>query len=466
MSEIIGRFHPLFVHFPIAILLVACLFIWLSKKAKYQFLAQAVDITLLIGAVSAIGSCITGYLLSQSGEYDEDLVENHQWMGIAVSIVAVIIYFLYHKKRFPKTQLVLTIVLCVLISITGHLGGTLTHGEGYLTSSFEKVAGDSAGKLAKKPIANVQEAGAYADIIQPILQQKCSTCHSSTKQKGGLRLDAPEWILKGGKNGDVIIPGKPDESEMYKRLMLDPLEKHHMPPKAKPQLSELEVTLLHWWIANNNSFDKKVKDIAQTDKIRAALLSLQTAAAAKPTQPSVSLTEIEKAPGPAIEALQQAGVIVLPVSANSNYLQANFVSIKKVDDKTIALLAPIKKQLVWLKLANASFSNESVKVISSCTNLTRLSIENSNITDSGLATFGTLADLQYLNLVGTKITGKGVMVLQTLKHLTNIYLAEAGIDKKDWSVLQKAFPKTTLDSGGYRVNPLTIDTVLVKAPPR
>ena len=199
MSEIIGRFHPLVVHFPIAVLLVACLFFWLSKEEKFKSLNPAVSITLLIGAISAIASCITGYALSLSGDYDEELAGRHQWFGISVAVIAVIIYLLYYRKQFSRLVSAFTLLLCALIFITGHLGGILTHGEDYLASSFEDAAEDSSGKYPKKIIANVQEAGAYADIIQPILQQKCYTCHSNTKQKGGLRLDAAEWIYKGRK---------------------------------------------------------------------------------------------------------------------------------------------------------------------------------------------------------------------------------------------------------------------------
>ncbi len=462
MSEIIGRFHPLVVHFPIAVLLIACLLLWLSKKEKYQSLCLAVNITLLIGMISAVVSCISGYLLSGSGEYDAELVGNHQWLGISVAVVAVIIYAVNKNKRLAKMQLWLSFLLCFLIIITGHLGGTLTHGEGYLSLSLDTTAA----KFTKKIIPDIQEAKAYADVIEPILHEKCYTCHSSAKQKGQLRLDAENWIIKGGKNGEVIIPGKPAESELYKRLLLDPLEKKHMPPKGKPQLSEQEVNLLHWWIANNNSFDKKVKELEQTGKIKTSLLSLQSSQLAKPTLPAVPINEIEKAPVNAVEALQQAGVIVFPVAANSNYLQANFVSIKKVDDKAIALLAPIKKQLVWLKLSAADLSIASFKVISNCTNLTRLNIANSNINDTGLATLTTLQELQYLNLAGTRVTAKGIATLSSLPHLINIYLAQTRIDKKDWGLLQKKFPNATLDSGGYQVASLAIDTVLVKAPPR
>ena len=49
-----------------------------------------------------------------------------------------------------------------------------------------------------------------------------------------------------------------------------------MPPKGKPQLNERQVNLLHWWIANGNSFDKKVNEIEQPDKIKTVLISLQS----------------------------------------------------------------------------------------------------------------------------------------------------------------------------------------------
>jgi len=80
--------------------------------------------------------------------------------------------------------------LLVLI-ITGHLGGTLTHGDGFLTKGFNGISKDSSASV-KKSIPNVQEAIVYSDIIQPILIDKCGGWHSAKKQKGGRRLDGKE----------------------------------------------------------------------------------------------------------------------------------------------------------------------------------------------------------------------------------------------------------------------------------
>ena len=91
-SELIGRFHPVLVHLPIGILLLAALFQLLSLKPKYPSLHAATSIALFWGMISAIVSCISGYLLSQSGDYDEELVNTHKWFGIATASVSLIAY--------------------------------------------------------------------------------------------------------------------------------------------------------------------------------------------------------------------------------------------------------------------------------------------------------------------------------------------------------------------------------------
>jgi uncharacterized membrane protein len=93
ITEVIAHFHPLLVHLPIGILLLAILFHWLSTKEKYAGLSNALSIAYLIGAITAVLSCITGYLLSGSGEYDETTLNLHQWMGILVAFVSVTGYF-------------------------------------------------------------------------------------------------------------------------------------------------------------------------------------------------------------------------------------------------------------------------------------------------------------------------------------------------------------------------------------
>ena len=98
MQQFLGPFHPVLVHLPIGILLLACLFQWLVLRDAYKKLEPAIGIALFWGMIFAILSCITGYMLSQSGDYEGDLVNNHQWLGISVAVVSIVQYYLYKKS--------------------------------------------------------------------------------------------------------------------------------------------------------------------------------------------------------------------------------------------------------------------------------------------------------------------------------------------------------------------------------
>ncbi|MEO5681226.1 MAG: c-type cytochrome domain-containing protein [Chitinophagaceae bacterium] len=463
MSEFIGRFHPVLVHLPIGILLLACFFQLLSAKEKYAGIRPAIGIMLFWGMLSAIASCISGYLLSGSGEYDADLVGKHQWLGISVAAVAVIYYWLYQRKTIIKYRRAFPVLLIILITVTGHLGGSLTHGSDYLTGSFKSLV-DTV--VIKKPIPNVQEAVAYTDIIQPLLQSKCYSCHGANKQKGKLRMDQTDLLLKGGKDGIIIEPGKAAVSEMIKRILLEKADEHHMPPKEKPQLSEKEIALLHWWIASGASFDKKTKDLAQTEQIKPVLLSLQNEVAEKKAIAAVPATPVEKADEAAIKKLKDSGVVVMPVAAGSNYLMLSFVAAATATNETIQLILPLKKQVIWLKLNSTKITDAAMKTVAQCSNLRRLELANTGITDAGLSNLANLQQLQSLTLVATKITAAGLLQLKNLKQLQGIYFYQSAVKNTDWDMLTKNFPTVKLDSGGYQVPLFATDTMLVQPPKR
>jgi mono/diheme cytochrome c family protein len=350
----------------------------------------------------------------------------------------------------------------LLLTVTGHLGGTLTHGEGYLTGEEddEKIAA-----LPAKNIADIQEATLYEDVLQPIFQTKCYSCHGPKKQKGKLRMDDPQWIKKGGKNGETIIAGQPDKSEMMIRLLLEETDKKHMPPKQKAQLTEKEIALLHWWIAQGAPFDKKVKELAQNDKIQPVLLSFQgndnqplKATLPIPTQP------VEAADPKAVQALKDRGVMVVPVSAGSNYLAVNFVAVPDVSRQDLDLLSALQKQLVSLKMGHTNITDSALLVVSKCSQLMFLQLNNTNITDIGISRLSSLKNLQVLNIVGTGISIKGIGALQKLSSLQALYLYQTKVSATDWPDLKKMFPATDLDNGGYSLIKLATDTSFIKAP--
>ena len=433
ITEFIGRFHVALVHLPIGFLLIGLLLQWLSSKEKYHISTQVIKLIILCGMIAAIFSCITGYLLSLNGDYDEDILGWHMWMGIGVASISFLLYAKIISGRFDILYKLLGVVLLLLIFITGHLGGSLTHGPDYLTSALSDST-DSV-VIIKKNIPNIQEANVYADVIQPMLQTRCYSCHGEKKQKNNLRLDDPQWILKGGKHG-AVLNANPEESKLLKRILLPGDDDDHMPPRRKPQLNEKEIALIHWWIDEGADFNKKVKELKQPELIKPYLLALQSDHANEKKAIAIIPAEpVEQADEKSLQSLKDKGAIIIPVAQNSNYLMANFVSAINITDADIKLLLSVKKQL-----------------------------NNTKITDKGLGLIKDLNKLQSLSLVGTKVTANGIIQLQMIKGLQSIYLYQTGVNKNDWPALKNAFPKTEIDSGGYVVPLLTTDTTIVKAP--
>jgi mono/diheme cytochrome c family protein/uncharacterized membrane protein len=460
MQHLLGPFHPVLVHLPIGILLLACLFQWLVLRDAYKKLEPAIGIALFWGMVFAILSCITGFMLSRTGDYEGDLVSNHQWAGIWVAIVSIVQYYLYKRSVNAGFARWLALILFILIIITGHLGGSLTHGSDYLSKVFSSDS--DVTKSIRKPIPDIQAAKVYADVVRPLFQEKCYGCHGPNKQKGKFRLDQPDFIMKGGKEGNDVLPGNPTESELIKRILLERNEEHHMPPKEKPQLTENERALLHWWVETGASFDKQVKDLPQQEKIKPILISMQGVGIEKKPIADIPEKETGKASESAINKLKERGAMVLPVAQNSNYLMVNFVTTDSLKDKDLELLMPIREQLIWLKLSDQPVGDEAMKTIGKLNNLTRIQLDHTAITDKGLVPLQQLSNLVYLNLVATKITSTGLSQLKSLSKLQSIYLYQTAIGKSEWENLKKIFPKAVLDSGGYIVPTLESDTTVMK----
>src|SRR5262249_34355779 len=79
---------------------------------------------------------------------------------------------------------------------------------------------------------------------RPLLAENCQSCHGGKKQKGGLRLDSLEAILKGGEAGPAVVPGKPDESLFVEAIHYQGLK---MPPNG--QLAPEKIAVLTRWVS-------------------------------------------------------------------------------------------------------------------------------------------------------------------------------------------------------------------------
>lgn len=87
--------------------------------------------------------------------------------------------------------------------------------------------------LSKLPPPADKQGLAYEKDVRPVLEQSCIRCHGGERPKAGLRLDSLEGVLKGSKDGKVIVPGKSDKSPLIIAIArLDP--ETAMPPAPRP----------------------------------------------------------------------------------------------------------------------------------------------------------------------------------------------------------------------------------------
>jgi mono/diheme cytochrome c family protein len=104
--------------------------------------------------------------------------------------------------------------------------------------------------VPKLPPPADQKDVTYAKVIRPLFERSCFKCHGEEKQKGKLRLDSLEAVLKGADGDQVIIPGKSSKSKLVQAVAhATEDEDEWMPPpdKAK-ELTPEEVGLIRAWI--------------------------------------------------------------------------------------------------------------------------------------------------------------------------------------------------------------------------
>lgn len=468
MTELVGRLHPLMVHLPIGILLLAVLFEWLSYFKRYRILRRSIPAMLFIGAMASTLSVITGLSLSSSGAYDDRLIQLHKNTGIITTVFAWMIFFvrgaivrLFEKKKKKRLiRMFLFVPLAALVALTGHFGGSLTHGEDYLTGASQ----DAKSKGIQLSLAgDPDSARVYQDIVAPILDSRCYSCHGATKQKGQLRLDEPEFILRGGKHGEVIGASIADSSELYKRLMLPLEHDEHMPPNEKPQLASAELAILHAWLEAGAPFDVRVSQLARASDVKRYVLLLTTPSAQKRLIPEKAVKPAEAS---AISALTGRGVIVIPVSDSTNYLSVSFVNARDMTDADLALLAPLKEQLLWLDLGRTQVTGSGLKVVAQLTRLRRLNVQYTAVDDAGIGALGPLKELQSLNVVGTRVTDAGLVSLSGIATLEKVYCYGTGVTRSGLEKLLREHPQMRIDTGGYMLPARITDTLEFKAPKR
>jgi hypothetical protein len=130
----LGRFHVLALHLPIGILVVAVVYDWVARGDRERNLARAAPFLWAATAISAVGTAVLGYLHFSEGGFEGGSATAHRFFGTALAAYCVVVWWICARRGelYRRMNVLTGLVGLVLVSITGHYGGNLTHGETFL----------------------------------------------------------------------------------------------------------------------------------------------------------------------------------------------------------------------------------------------------------------------------------------------------------------------------------------------
>ena len=271
---LLGRLHPLMVHFPVALILFAAILELMTLKRFASPLRAGIRSCVYVGALSAVVSTAFGLLLAKDGDYGPEALSLHQWWGIGTTLLGMItLFFLYRSGNKSSGSRIMAyraflFITAIAISVTGHFGATLTHGEDYLSAPTQGEKKDTGRPVAKTDFVALKadtahltaKQEAYLNIqVKAIFAHNCYKCHGPEKIKGDLRLDNKKMIFRGGESGPLFIAGNPSESEIIRRLTLPRNHKDAMPPKGK-KIADDDIKTLGFWIQKGAPWPDRAPD--------------------------------------------------------------------------------------------------------------------------------------------------------------------------------------------------------------
>jgi uncharacterized membrane protein len=402
--------HPLLVHFPIVFVLSYALLTLATahRKSKAELANSTMaDFILLLAAFTSVLTALVGLFLSREEGYDLEALQWHKWGGVFLSLFTLGWY--YFQRPLHSIKLVpyfISFLALGIILITGHQGASITHGQNFLLAPIMPEN--------KNPVVPFEEAIVYTDMVRPILEEKCISCHNSKKAKGELVMESEELLLKGGKTGKLWDTTASDFGLMMQRIHLPLEQKKHMPPRGKPQLTADELEIITQWIKKGADFTLRVIDLPVQDTLR--VIAAKVLMDAETAQ-----YDFEEADAGIIKKLNTSNRVVKAESLNSPALTVSFFNSKLFDLQQLKELSVIKKQIISLDLSKMPVKDADLAILSEFENLRRLHLNFTGITGSGLPILQKLKFLRTLSVSGTRIQPRQLEVLKNFPQLKNVF---------------------------------------------
>lgn len=460
-----GHFHPVLLHLPIGVFtLILLQELGAIFGGRNRANAATSLFPMFFGAASAIVAVIAGFLLyhGHGDDYGGDaLAERHLWGGLIFAVAAV---FTFIVKAWtvglaanPAWYRLLLFGSVGIMGFASHDGASITHGSDYLTKYAPASIRKMLGLEVEKPEAPVKSAAdqvVYADVIAPILERRCVSCHKEGKSKGKFRMDTYELLVKGGKEGPGIEPGKADESNILIRINLPEDDDEHMPPEGKPDVEVAEIAVLKWWLDSGADPKKKLADFEIPAEIKDALAKLPAVTALDASTADGHATPaVETGADPALKSAVASLSKEFPgalsfESQESALVSFTAVSLRgKLDDETFGKLGPVMSHLSTADLSATKITDKSVAALASASNLRLVRLSETGITDAAVDTLLKLPNLESINFYGTKVTDAGILKLGAMPKLKRLYLWRTSVTPEAVKAIKEKLPACEIITG-------------------
>ncbi|HSI75585.1 MAG TPA: c-type cytochrome domain-containing protein, partial [Lunatimonas sp.] len=439
------RFHPLIIHFPIVLVFLVLLF---ELLRGFRIIIIPTSLIGFILAIALLGSLVAlglGFLLFYTGEYSGNIMQQHLWGGVILTASLALACFLFlhnYQSRSSGSYISYFSVLVfanVALFYTSHQGGSLTHGSEFLTEYLPSINKQDV-DWEPKPM---EEMLVFEDMIIPIMDKKCMSCHNANKTKGGLVLTSYEEILKGGKSEHPTLkPGDLGQSEMYQRVMLPRDDEKHMPPDGKVPLSQEEITLLEWWIINGAEPELLVQEAAQDTQIQPFITAF--------------ITDLENQRKARYMQKRELESMIVSVSSGNRYK----LGLDEFGDGRIALsmafpptsfedndlmdLQPLFPQISKASLVASNITDDALYYIGQMSSLRELYLQQTQLNGSGLVFLGNLPNLQLLDLSKTAIEDGHLLHVLKIGSLQELYLNSTQVSQEVIKAIQVNRPDITI----------------------
>ncbi len=279
--QVFGRVHFLVLHFPIALVVLVGLLeftapLWDRRGAAVAHeddddlpdgarprvrRSRLTGFILLVAAVGAVVAAGSGWVYADNEVVSNDAVNLHRWFGVGAACAVVVA--LLARVVMPRGAYLAVLALAVVgTGVTGHLGGELVHGKGFVLAPLgdgARGAGDGARSTVQPSTVTGGGTGGSGSIpgremdpepvvvavsferdVFPIIDASCVRCHGAERQKGGVRLDTLADVR------EFIVAGEPERSLLIEVVEHDPSHPMHMPRNEESLSAEAIATLRAW----------------------------------------------------------------------------------------------------------------------------------------------------------------------------------------------------------------------------